>query len=128
MTPEQRERLDGLSRRLLDFHKVLLDWERAHYEAEHGPIGSPGEFLGLVLDHPQFAWLRQLSGLIVEIDEALAPRSRAGAEMADLLLAQARRLLDGAPEDGVFQGRLSHTLADSAEAAHMHLELLNLLG
>ena len=97
MTPEQREPLDALSRLLLDFHKVLLDWERANYEAKQGRIGSPGEFLGLVLDHAQFAWLRQLSGLIVEIDEALAPRSKAGAEMPDLLLAQCR---PGRPELG----------------------------
>jgi hypothetical protein len=124
MTPEQREPLDALSRRMLDFHKVLLDWERANYEAEHGRIGSPGEFLGLVLDHAQFAWLQQLSGLIVEIDEALAPRSQAGAEMGDLLLAQARRLLS---EDGAFQSHLSEALADSAEAARMHAELVKLL-
>jgi trans-aconitate methyltransferase len=127
MTPEQREPLDALSRRLLDFHKVLLDWERANYEAEHGHIGSPAEFLNLVLDHAQFAWLRQLSGLIVEIDEALAPRSQAGAEMGDLLLAQARRLLNGTPGDGVFQGRLSEALTGSPEAARMHRELVKLL-
>jgi hypothetical protein len=127
MTPEQREPLDALSRRLLDFHKVLLDWERANYESEQGRIGSPGEFLGLVLDHAQFAWLRQLSGLIVEIDEALAPRSQAGPEMGGLLLAQARRLLDGVPQDGVFQEKLSEALAGSADAAQMHRQLLTLL-
>ena len=112
MTPEQREPLDALSRLLLDFHKVLLDWERANYEAKQGRIGSPGEFLGLVLDHAQFAWLRQLSGLIVEIDEALAPRSKAGAEMPDLLLAQCRRLLCEAVEN-------------SADAARMRAEVVN---
>ena len=125
MTPEQREPLDALSRLLLDFHKVLLDWERANYEAKQGRIGSPGEFLGLVLDHAQFAWLRQLSGLIVEIDEALAPRSKAGAEMPDLLLAQCRRLLCGIPEDGVFQRRVSEAVENSADAARMRAEVVN---
>lgn len=127
MTPQQRETLEDLSRRLLDFHKLLLDWERGHYEAEHGRIGSPGEFLGLVLDHAQFAWLRQLSGFIVEVDEALAPRSKAGPEMGDVLLTQARRLLDGAAEDGPFQRRLAEALAESPEAAHMHADVVKML-
>jgi hypothetical protein len=122
MTPEQRQPLDALSRRLLDFHKVLLDWERVNYESEHGPVGSPGEFLGLVLDNVQFAWLRQLSGLIVEIDEAIAPRSKAGADVGDALLEQARILLNPSL-GGAFQKRLKEALGSSPEAFHMLQEL-----
>src|ERR1700735_4645642 len=105
MSPEQRQPLEALSRRLLDFHKALLGWERANYEAEHGRIASPGEFLGLVLDHAQFAWHRQLSGLIVEIDEATARRSKAPADIAEALLEQTRNLLTGSPDRGPFQTR-----------------------
>jgi trans-aconitate methyltransferase len=123
MTPEQRQPLEALSRRLLDFHKALLDWERANYETENGRIASPGEFLGLVLDHAQFAWLRQLSGLIVEIDEATAPRSKAPADLAEALLEQTRILLNESPDRGPFQKRLGEALDHSPEAARMHQEL-----
>ena len=54
---------------LLDLHKALLDAQRIRYEREHGRIGTANEFLGLVLEHPAFAWLRTLSALIARLDE-----------------------------------------------------------
>ena len=80
MTPqpistESRELLNDLRDLLLEQHKLLLDRERASYEKIHGTIAGPGPFLSLVLGDPYFAWLRQISTLVVEIDEALSRRS-----------------------------------------------------
>ncbi len=61
--------VDELRHSLLDLHKALLDAQRIRYEREHGRISTSGEFLGLVLEHPVFAWLRTLSALIARIDE-----------------------------------------------------------
>jgi hypothetical protein len=77
---------------LLRLHKLLLDRERGRYQREHGPVQSDHAFLGLVLSHPQFQWLRTLSELIVNIDEAMDEDDE-GRERAQALFAQARDLL-----------------------------------
>ena len=61
--------VEELRHSLLDLHKALLDAQRIGYEKEHGRISTRGEFLGLVLEHQAFAWLRTLSALIARIDE-----------------------------------------------------------
>ena len=66
MTPQF---VDELRHSLLDLHKALLDAQRIRYERDHGRISTSGEFLGLVLEHPAFAWLRTLSALIARFDE-----------------------------------------------------------
>ncbi|MBC7798358.1 MAG: hypothetical protein H7Z37_15920 [Pyrinomonadaceae bacterium] len=59
---------------LLRLHKILLDQERDNYERERGKINSTGEFLNLVVNDKQFEWLRVMSGLIVDVDEAFAAK------------------------------------------------------
>src|SRR5579862_9886198 len=110
MTPEpirteSREFLEKLRDLLLKQHKLLLDRERSEYEKANGPIGGPGPFLQLVIGDPQFAWLRQVSTMVVEIDEALAPRSNAGQAEADALTEQARQLMRPREEGTDFQKR-----------------------
>ena len=65
MDPD-RDRLRDLSERLLKLHRVLLDRERVAYETRHGSVAA-GDLFRLVLDDPQFAWLRSLSALIARI-------------------------------------------------------------
>jgi hypothetical protein len=63
--------LTELRNRLLDLHRTLLDSERSIYERDVAKIEGPGHFLGLLMDDPWFAYLRELSGLVVYIDEAI---------------------------------------------------------
>jgi len=63
--------LGQLREALLRLHKVLLTSERANYEHEIARIETPGEFLNLLLNDPWFAYLRELSGLVVQIDERI---------------------------------------------------------
>jgi hypothetical protein len=55
---------------LLELHRELLAVERTVYEEAHGPIPGPGAFLQLLTGDPAFAWLRPLSMLIIELDDA----------------------------------------------------------
>lgn len=88
-----REQLTALRNGLLHLHKVILDSERGSYEHEIERIRSSGHFLELVMHDPWFAWLRELSQLIVVIDETLdAPENLTSAD-ADRLKKQARELL-----------------------------------
>lgn len=86
---------------LLRLHKLLLERERGRYQREHGPIASQHAFLGLVLSHPQFQWLRTLSELVVNIDEALEENE--GAPSPDELFVQARELLTFRTPQNEFQ-------------------------
>lgn len=66
-----RTHLVEIRRGLLRLHKALIDSERAVWEREHGAL-SNGMFLQALLENEYFAWLRAYSGLLVEVDEALA--------------------------------------------------------
>src|SRR5689334_12876398 len=66
--PLTARELHQLSKELLRLHRALLDGERLAYERRHGPIASNGQYLQLVLGHPDFAWLRHLSRLMAELE------------------------------------------------------------
>jgi hypothetical protein len=88
-----RRLLTDLRNGLLKVHKTLLDCERARYERDIERINSTGQLLNLVLHDPWFAWLHELSELIVLIDEILDADEPATASDGSRLLAQARLLL-----------------------------------
>ena len=128
IAPEQRANLQSLRLRLLDLHKLLLDRERGIYEAEHGALGSPGEYLGLVLSHAQFEWLRQMSGIIVEMDELLSPRTKTGPEDLAATLGAVRKLLVFDEEGNDYQRRYYQAIQDSPDIVIAHCKAEKLLG
>lgn len=62
-------RVGQLRHTLLELHKAMLDAQRIEYERAFGRIETSGEFLGLVLNHPEFEWIRSLSALMAQLDE-----------------------------------------------------------
>jgi hypothetical protein len=68
-TAEREHRVAGLRHVLLELHKAMLGVQRIEYERARGRIETRGEFLGLVLNHPDFEWIRALSALIAQLDE-----------------------------------------------------------
>lgn len=93
MGDSAKDRLTSLRNGLLRLHKCLLDSERSIYERDVARITSAGQFLGLVLDDPHFAWLRELSQFIVMVDEMLAADEPPTPADADRLVAGARDIL-----------------------------------
>lgn len=100
MADSARSLLTELRRTLLAHHKLLMDTERARYDHDVERVTSTGQLLSLVLHDPFFAWLHELSELIVIIDETLDAKPPNDATPADAtrLLGQARLLLT--PEEG----------------------------
>src|SRR5215471_5370524 len=88
-----RGQLIPLRNGLLRLHKVALDSERATYETDVERIRTSGQFLELVMHDPWFAWLHELSELIVLIDEALDAKEPPSGADASRLRKQARSLL-----------------------------------
>jgi catechol 2,3-dioxygenase len=93
LTPATRARLGELRARLLDLHKALLDDAKVAYELDRGRVASPGALLQLVIGDPWFAWLQQLSGLIVGIDEMTAVDAAAPEAAARALFERVDKLL-----------------------------------
>lgn len=93
LTATMRAKLGELRTRLLALHKALLDDARTAYELDRGRIPSAGALLQLVIHDPWFAWLHQISELVVRIDEMTTPDAKTSEADARVLLDQVDRLL-----------------------------------
>jgi hypothetical protein len=88
-----QEKLQDLRKLLLDLHKSLLEWQQREYEAEHQKITSRGQLFELVTSHRSFAWLRQLSELIVGMDTMLESKDPVPEENLKSFLLYTQQLL-----------------------------------
>lgn len=63
---------------LRELHRLLVNQARREYEKSHLTELAPGELLQQLTSNPEFAWLRELSELIVDLDLAqeLPPAER----------------------------------------------------
>jgi hypothetical protein len=122
------QRLRDVRSVLLGLHKTLLEFERQGYEREHGRISNSYQFLQLVMSDPWFSWLRQLSELIVEMDELLAAREPASESTALALIEQSSLLLTPAESGAEFQRKYFASMQQSPEVTLAHAEFAQLLG
>jgi len=111
---------------LLDLHKSLMDAQRVRYEREHGRVRTPNEFLGLVLEHPSFAWLRSLSALIAQLDEWVEEKAERGDADFESMLLTLRSLIatEGPPS---FSKPYWDIVNDVPEVLVNHVKLHRLL-
>ena len=120
-----RDRLTSLRNGLLKLHKYLMDSERAAYERDIERIQTTGQYLNLVLNDPWFAWLRKLSGLVVEIDEAL---DRKEPPLDDVetqrLIAFSRDLVMPAEHGESFGRRYFEAMQRDAGAVLAHRDMM----
>ena len=117
--------LRGVREKLLQLHQTLLEMERKSFERTHGRVNS-GELLQLVINHPQFAWLRTISALVVQIDEMLDADEPAGDADMISLIAAARQLFTES-EDHEFQQKYQAALQQEPEVVMAHSALMKLL-
>ena len=110
---------------LLELHKTLLDWERAAYEREHGRQSS-GELLRLLLDHPQFEWLRAISALVVRIDEELEADASTASEFQALVDA-VKATVGHRDVLSTFGQRYEAALQGSPDAVFAHRRVMAIL-
>jgi hypothetical protein len=130
-TPENdavRRPLLELRDALLRLHKVLIDSERAVYEASVGPIKSPNHFFQLLTGDPWFAWLRPISQLIVSIDETLDAKEELTAGSVDALMSQSVFLLIPAKSGGEFGERYVAALQRDPRVVLAHAQVAKRIG
>ncbi len=127
LNSETRQKLKDLSKAMLRLHKTLLEAEKMKYEAANGKIQNANIYLSLVLDDPQFAWLRKLSSLIALIDEATSMRRPASETDALALLDEAKTLLNFEDADEDFNDKFQNALQDNSDAVLGHNDALKSL-
>jgi hypothetical protein len=128
ITEKTRQQLTKVRTALLPLHKTLLDFEREGYERDHGKISNSYEVLKLVMNDPWFAWLRQLSELIVEMDELLAAKEPPNDSTGVALIRQAEILLTPSQSGTEFQRKYFATMQQSPEVVLAHAEFARALG
>lgn len=112
---------------LLSLHKSLVDRERASYESIHGQQNS-GQFLNLLLENPDFAWLRKFSILIVEIDERFDLKDGISDEMVLANLQKLRELISMKDADESFRAKYQNALQNDVDSAGLQAQLQGLVG
>ena len=117
---ETRQNLKGLSKSLLQLHKILLEGAKSDYEAENGAISGANQYLQLVLDDPHFSWLRKFSSLVALIDEATSPRRPATENDAQALLGEAKKLLNFEDADEDYNDKFQTALQNNSDAVVNH--------
>lgn len=111
---------------LLQLHKMLVDFEREGYEMINGRVTS-GQFLSLLLEDPEFAWLKEYSNLIVVIDEMFAQKDGVENSAVDAELDRLRDLVDMKDVDENFRVKYQFALQECSDIAGKHAELKRLL-
>lgn len=91
--------LQALSAKLLDIHKELLTIQSHVAEAEDQRKYTPYDLWHLSTQDARFQWLRALSGLIIEIDIAVAEKDPAKQVAPELLLKKVDDLFNGPHAD-----------------------------
>ena len=111
---------------LLDLHKSLLDAQRIRYEREHGRVASSQAFLGLVLEHPTFAWLRSMSALIARLDEWMEEEDRPPEGLSSIVSAL-RSLIEADGKIASFSTPYWQIVNDVPEVLVSHVKLWRFL-
>lgn len=122
----QHQRISELRIKLLRLHKLLLDAESSIYEQVRGKV-SKGELLQLVIHHEQFAWLHQISELIVQLDELLHGDEPITAEMITTLIADVRILLTPDELGDDFAMKYDAALQRNPDVVLAHADVVALL-
>jgi len=112
-----RANLNNLARALRSLHKNLIDLETVYF----GQVGSPLEHLQLITNHPHFAWLQKMSGLMAEIDERTDDKEPIDDDTAASLRAAVESLIGPRrPVDADFRQRYNTLLHDGADVVMAH--------
>ena len=122
------DQINNLFRHLLRVHKSLLDFQKLVSEALEQKRYSPYETLQMAINHPDFEWLRKISGVMAAMDEATSDKENPPNEQT---LKEFVRLLsevfNEATQDVDFKNKLNIALARDPKLSKEVSELRSLL-
>lgn len=97
------------------------------YEGIHGEL-TPTQFLNLLMEDEDFAWLRKFLTLIVEIDEMFASKEGIEAGMIEANLEKVVELVEMREPDDYFKAKYQFAIQRDPDAAGLHSQLKTLIG
>lgn len=124
---DHRGEVSGVAAALRTLHRSLVDASRAMYELDHGPVVGPNAMLQLLMVDPEFAWLRELSGVMAEVDELL-DLSTVTREDAAAVRILVERLLGTPSDDASFGARYREALQANTDVVIAHGKVRSALG
>ena len=86
-------RLATLAHALRSLHRALAERARRDLEADRLAVIQPGAWLSILTTDPQFAWLRTLSELMVDLDVFLEADPEPAEDDAAAIRAEIERLI-----------------------------------
>lgn len=110
-----RQELDLISRSLSKVHKALLEFQKDMREKSEQKALTPHEVLGLVLTAPDFEWLRMLSTLIVEMDEAVDDKKTDPTEVLLEMRVQIKEIFIDQDKHSEFKAKLMQAMGKSPD-------------
>jgi hypothetical protein len=124
---DSARQVNELREGLLAWFRVLLDSERRLYDRDVERIRSPFQMLGLLLNDPWFGWLRNISRLVVEIDEALDGDSGITPGAAESMIHRAKQLIRPAEYGGHYERRYFEAMQRDPNVILAHRDMSRLL-
>lgn len=112
---------------LLRLHKTLVDSESALYDRDWARIRTAGQHLELLLHDPWFAWLRRISALVAEIDEAFDSEVGMTPAESQRFLERIRSLLKASETGTEFERRYYAALQRDPAVVLAHGRMVRLL-
>lgn len=88
-----KSRLTALANALRSLHRALAERARRDLETERSTVIQPGAWLAILTTDPQFAWLRSLSELMVDLDVFLEADPEPADDDAAAVRAEVERLI-----------------------------------
>ena len=128
MEGNRGKRTAELRHTLLALHKAMLDAQRILYEREHGRLETTSQFLGLVLEHPDFEWIRELSALIAQLDEWAEDVDASSEAGLDTLVDALRSLIRPEGANPAFTARYWKMVEDEPHVTVAHVKAWRLVG
>src|SRR5262249_55131935 len=93
MIMDQKVDWQKLANALRELHRMLIERARRDYEREHSVTLNPGKLLQMLTTDAHFAWLRELSELIVDLDLVRGAAAAHQDEVADAVRAAVEHVI-----------------------------------
>ena len=93
MDKSSKSRLATLAHALRSLHRALAERARRDLETERLTVIQPGAWLSILTTDPQFAWLRSLSELMVDLDVFLEADPEPADDDAAAIRAEVEKLI-----------------------------------
>ena len=113
----------SLRRALLELHGELLQAQRIEAERFGGRM-SASETLQAAVDDLRFSWIRTVSALVAELDEAVGTADSKGQAVVDQVVQQARDLFVPPDPDTSFGARYLRALQDQPGVVMAHRDVV----